>query len=75
MRPRGVLDGEAGVEGEWVRVDERTGAEVQALVAEAVGSARRAAAEAGSGELRARPRTCAFKGGCRYPTICRCERR
>ena len=75
LRPRGVLDGEAGVEGEWVRVDERTGAEVQALVAEAVGSARRAAAEAGSGELRARPRTCAFKGGCRYPTICRCERR
>jgi RecB family exonuclease len=75
LRPRGVLDREAGVEGECVRADRRTGAEVQALVAEAVGSARRAAAEAGRGELRARPQTCAFKGGCRYPTICRCERR
>jgi ATP-dependent helicase/DNAse subunit B len=75
LRARGVLDGEVGVEGEWVRADRRTGAEVQALVAEAVGSARRAAAEASRGELRARPQTCAFKGGCRYPTICRCERR
>ena len=75
LRPRGVLDGEAGVEGECVRADRRTGAEVQSLVAEAVASARRAAAEAGRGELRARPQTCAFKGGCRYPTICRCERR
>src|SRR5262249_34462238 len=65
LGPGGVLDREAGVEGEWVRVDERSGAEVQALMAEAVGSARRAAAEAGGGELRAQPRTCAFKGGCR----------
>ena len=75
LRPRGVLDGDAGVEGDSVRADRRTAAEVRALVAEAVASARRAAAEAGRGELRARPRTCAFKGGCRYPTICRRERR
>ena len=75
LRPRGVLDAESGVEAECVPADRRTGAEVQALVAEAVASARRAAAEAGRGELRARPQTCAFKGGCRYPTICRCERR
>jgi RecB family exonuclease len=75
LRPRGVLDGEAGVEADSVRADRRTAAEVRALVAEAVASARRAAAEAGRGELRARPQTCAFKGGCRYPTICRRERR
>jgi RecB family exonuclease len=75
LRPRGVLDAEAGVEAECVPADRRTGAEVEALVTEAVTSARRAAAEAGRGELRARPQTCAFKGGCRYPTICRCERR
>jgi ATP-dependent helicase/nuclease subunit B len=75
LRPRGVLDVEAGVQAECVRADARTGAELRALVAEAVALARRAAAEAGRGELRARPRTCAFKGGCRYPTICRCERR
>jgi RecB family exonuclease len=75
LRPRGVLDAESGVDAECVPADRRAGAEVQALVAEAVASARRAAAEAGRGELRARPQTCAFKGGCRYPTICRCERR
>jgi ATP-dependent helicase/DNAse subunit B len=75
LRPRGVLDGDAGVGADCVRADSRTSAEVHALVAEAVASARRAAAEAGRGELRARPQTCAFKGGCRYPTICRCERR
>jgi RecB family exonuclease len=75
LRPRGVLDCEAGVEGDPVRADRRTAAEVQALVAQAVASARVAAAEAGRGELRARPQTCAFKGGCRYPTICRRERR
>jgi ATP-dependent helicase/nuclease subunit B len=75
LRPRGVLDAEAGVQAECVRADRRTGSELRAQVAEAVELARRAAAEAARGELRASPRTCAFKGGCRYPTICRCERR
>ena len=28
----------------------------------------------GRGELQPRPPTCAFSGGCMYPTICRCER-
>jgi hypothetical protein len=35
--------------------------------------AREAAAQAARGELEPRPRTCAFKGGCLYPAICRCE--
>ena len=28
----------------------------------------------GRGELEARPGTCAWEGGCSYPSICRCER-
>jgi len=34
-------------------------------------AAREAAAQAARGELEPRPPTCAFKGGCRYPAICR----
>jgi RecB family exonuclease len=44
------------------------------LLAEALDSARAAVGAAGRGELEARPNTCAWKGGCLYPTICRCER-
>jgi len=54
--------------------DVREGAEVRELLAEATAAAVEAAAQAGRGELRARPETCAFRGGCMYPTICRCER-
>jgi hypothetical protein len=36
--------------------------------------AREAAAQARAGALIPRPETCAYKGGCAYPTICRCER-
>jgi len=39
----------------------------------AAGMLREAAAQAGRGELEPRPRTCAYRGGCMYPTICRCE--
>ena len=74
LRPRGVLDGESAVEVECVRADRRAHAEVQALLSEATAVAREAAAQAGRGEIEARPRTCAFRGGCSYPTICRCER-
>jgi hypothetical protein len=46
---------------------------LEELLAAVLDTARRAAAEAGHGELEARPATCAFRGGCQYPTICRCE--
>ena len=74
LRARGVLDGDGGVELESVGEDTREHGEVDALLGEAIAAAREAAAQAGRGELRARPQTCAFKGGCMYPTICRCER-
>jgi len=74
LRARGVLDGDSDVEIECVRGDKREGPEVQELLEEALILARAAAAQAGRGELEARPETCAFRGGCMYPTICRCER-
>jgi ATP-dependent helicase/DNAse subunit B len=73
LRARGVLDGESGVEIECVRGESREHAEVRELLVEAVATAREAAAQAGRGELEPRPRTCAYRGGCMYPTICRCE--
>jgi ATP-dependent helicase/DNAse subunit B len=48
--------------------------ELEELLDAALAAARQAAAEAASGALEPRPATCAFRGGCSYPTICRCER-
>jgi ATP-dependent helicase/DNAse subunit B len=73
LRARGVLDGESGVEIECVRGEVREHTEVRELLEEAVAAARNAAAQAARGELEGRPRTCAYRGGCMYPTICRCE--
>jgi hypothetical protein len=69
-----VLDLDGGVEMECVRNDRREHAEVRSLLSEAVARAREAATEAERGEVVARPLTCAFGGGCMYPTVCRCER-
>jgi ATP-dependent helicase/DNAse subunit B len=73
LRARGVLDGGGGVDIECVRGEVREHAEVRELLDELVVAAREAAAQAGRGELRPRPRTCAYRGGCMYPTVCRCE--
>jgi ATP-dependent helicase/DNAse subunit B len=72
LRARGILDGESGVEIECVRGERREHGEVRELLEEAVATARSAAAQAARGELEPRPRTCAYRGGCMYPTICRC---
>jgi len=47
---------------------------VRELLDQALAAALEAAAEAAAGRLQARPDSCAFRGGCQYPTICRCER-
>jgi ATP-dependent helicase/DNAse subunit B len=73
LRARGVMDGDSDVQIECVAGDRREGVDVRTLLSEAAAAAREAAAQAGRGELQPRPRTCAFKGGCAYPTICRCE--
>jgi hypothetical protein len=70
-----VLDGDSGVPVECVGGDMREGSDVRTLLSEATAAAREAAAQAGHGALEPRPQSCAFRGGCSYPTICRCERR
>ncbi len=74
MRARGVLDGDSGVELDCVSTDLRERGEVAELLADALAKAREVAEQTASGELQARPQTCAWRGGCQYPTICRCER-
>jgi len=72
LRPRGVLDADAQLELDCVSSDVREHAQVRELLEQALAAAREVAAEAGRGELQARPQTCAFRGGCMYPAICRC---
>jgi ATP-dependent helicase/DNAse subunit B len=74
IRARGVLDGDSGVELDCVRTDRLEQGELHELVDRCVAAARQAASEARSGALELRPDTCAYRGGCAYPTICRCER-
>ncbi len=74
LRARGVLDSEAGVELQCVRTDLLGRAELDALVADTIGLAKRAAAQAMEGAIEARPRTCSYTGGCEHPAICRCGR-
>jgi ATP-dependent helicase/DNAse subunit B len=73
-RARGVLDGDSGVELDVVATDVREHDELRELLAQARASALAATEQAAAGRLQARPQTCAFRGGCMYPTICRCER-
>jgi ATP-dependent helicase/nuclease subunit B len=74
LRARGVLDRDGGVEIDCVGGDVREHAEARSLLDEAVARARTAAAQSERGEVETRPQTCAFGGGCMYPTVCRCER-
>ena len=74
LRARGVLDGDAGVQIDCVTPDIREHAEVRELPGAGGRGRCEVAEQAGRGELQARPQTCAFRGGCMYPTICRCER-
>jgi ATP-dependent helicase/DNAse subunit B len=74
LRPRGVLDRDSEVEIECSENDLRDHAELQDLLEGALATAREVAEQAGRGELEPRPQTCGFRGGCMYPSICRCER-
>ncbi len=75
LRARGALLEDHDAAGDCVRTDRVEPEELEELLAEALAAARAAAAEAARGALQARPETCGWRGsGCRYPTICRCER-
>jgi hypothetical protein len=72
LRARGVLDADSRVALSVVSTDRRDAGEVGELLEQAVATAREAASQAARGELEPRPRTCTPRGGCAYPTICRC---
>jgi ATP-dependent helicase/DNAse subunit B len=74
LRPRGVLDGDSGIELDCVSTDVSEADEMRELLDAAVAAARDVAAQAAAGRLQARPDSCYFRGGCQFPTICRCER-
>jgi ATP-dependent helicase/DNAse subunit B len=74
IRARGVLDADSAVELECVRTDRVEHEQMRELIDQCLAAALRAAGEARSGALEPRPDTCAYNGGCAYPTICRCER-
>ena len=74
IRARGVLDGDSGLELDCVRTDRLDHEAMGELIEGCVELARQAAIEARSGRLVPRPDSCAYGGGCAYPTICRCER-
>jgi PD-(D/E)XK nuclease superfamily len=71
LRARGVLEAGAGVQLQCVGDDARDPEQVRELLEAVLAAAREAAGEAASGRLEARPATCAFKGGCSFPAICR----
>ena len=73
LKARGALLADHESAGNCVRTDRFEPEELDELLAAALDAAREAAGQAGRGELEPRPRTCAWKGGCKYPTICRCE--
>jgi RecB family exonuclease len=74
MRARGLLDGDGQLEFDCVRTDRREHAEFVQLLEECRVAALEAARQARTGALEPRPASCAYRGGCSYPTICRCER-
>jgi RecB family exonuclease len=73
LRPRGALRDDADPDLAAVRDDRLEPEAFDALLEDAVAAAVRAAGEARDGALRPQPDSCAWSGGCAYPTICRCE--
>jgi ATP-dependent helicase/DNAse subunit B len=73
LTPRGALleDADPGLVA--ARTDRLTQEDFDALIGEAVDAAIAAARGARSGKLVPQPESCAWGGGCQYPTICRCE--
>ena len=73
LRPRGALRDDADPDVAVVGKDRLSAEEFEELLEGAVGAAVAAAREARDGALEPRPDTCAWGGGCAYPTICLCE--
>lgn len=73
LRARGALVREgAAARLEPVKTDSCEREKLQQMVEEACEAALTAAKQARAGALEPRPATCTWRGGCMYPTICRC---
>ena len=74
-RPRGAVSAELTAElgGDFVDNDRLAPEQLEALVGEAERSIASIAAGMRAGRLAACPGSCAYRGGCSYPSICRVE--
>jgi len=73
QRARGLLRDDADESIRSVNGDRRPPAEFEAVVQQVADAARTAVAELRSGALESRPPSCAFRGGCSFPALCRWE--
>ena len=73
MRPRGAILADADLGRTVVKTDRIAAEELEEVLREVREATERAVAELRAGQLQPRPDTCAWQGGCAYPTICRCE--
>jgi ATP-dependent helicase/DNAse subunit B len=75
-RPRGALNAEFAEQlgGDFVSGDVLSDQKFAELREWARGAIATAAAEMGEGKLCSKPDSCAYRGGCSHPSICRIER-
>lgn len=75
-RPRGAIDAEFAEQlgGDFFATDVLSSEEFDELREWARGAIATAAAEMGEGQLCSKPDSCAYRGGCSHPSICRIER-
>ncbi|MGI8558571.1 MAG: PD-(D/E)XK nuclease family protein [Solirubrobacteraceae bacterium] len=73
LAARGLLLAGADPSAQAFRNDRLAAPEFNELLAAVLAAAQEAAGEIAAGALESRPRTCAYEGGCRYPSLCRAE--
>jgi RecB family exonuclease len=75
LRPRGAVRDDADPDVDLAKADRFSEERFEELIDGQVAAALQAAREIDQGALEPRPPTCAYKHGCRFPTICRAESR
>jgi ATP-dependent helicase/DNAse subunit B len=73
QRARGLVLADADPGLDTVKTDRRPREDFDAIIDGVLEDVLRTVAELRSGALEARPQSCAWTGGCAYPTICRCD--
>ncbi|HWT94881.1 MAG TPA: PD-(D/E)XK nuclease family protein, partial [Solirubrobacteraceae bacterium] len=73
LRPRGAIRDDADEELAVYAGDRLSAEEFDAVIQGALDLAVQSTREAQQGALVPKPDSCAWQGGCAYPTICRCE--